>query len=109
MASEQMLKIAMKEKAYAEEAKREAKRQREIAETEFANAKKIRQQAQAELERAKLLKEKSMKKISSTIMGVTCQTCKGQFQAATVPAADETSLAVSYMSSANTTERDHRV
>ncbi|KAG2302071.1 hypothetical protein Bca4012_060393 [Brassica carinata] len=103
MASEQMMKIAMKEKAYAEEAIREAKRQREMAENEFMNAKKIRQQAQAELERAKLLKEQSMKKISSTIMQVTCQTCKGQFQAVSVPAAaDETSLGVSYMSSANT-------
>ncbi|CAH2045815.1 unnamed protein product [Thlaspi arvense] len=105
MASEQIMKIAMKEKAYAEEAKREAKRQREIAENEFVNAKKIRQQAQAELERAKLLKEQSMKKISSTIMQVTCQTCKGQFEAVAVPAvaaADETSLVVSYMSSANT-------
>ncbi|AEC05523.1 Zinc finger protein SHOOT GRAVITROPISM 5 [Arabidopsis thaliana] len=104
MASEQIMKIAMKEKAYAEEAKREAKRQREIAENEFANAKKIRQKAQAELERAKFLKEQSMKKISSTIMQVTCQTCKGQFQAVAVPAAtaDETSLVVSYMSSANT-------
>ena len=99
------MKIAMKEKAYAEEAKREAKRQREIAENEFVNAKKIRQQAQAELERAKLLKEQSVKKISSTIMQVTCQICKGQFQAVAVPAAasaDETSLVVSYMSSANT-------
>ena len=93
MASEQI----MKEKAYAEEAKREAKIQREIAENEFANAKKIRQQAQTELKRAKLLKEQSMKKISSTIMQVTCQTCKGQFQAT-----EETSLVVSYMSSANT-------
>ncbi|CAH8384204.1 unnamed protein product [Eruca vesicaria subsp. sativa] len=103
MATEQLMKIAMKEKAYAEEAKREAKRQREMAENEFVNAKKIRQQAQAELERAKLLKEQSMKKISSTIMQVTCQTCKGQFQAVAVPAAaDETSLVVSYMSSANT-------
>ncbi|CAE6063036.1 unnamed protein product [Arabidopsis arenosa] len=104
MASEQIMKMAMKEKAYAEEAKREAKRQREIAENEFANAKKIRQKAQAELERAKFLKEQSMKKISSTIMQVTCQTCKGQFQAVAVPAgaADETSLVVSYMSSANT-------
>ncbi|CAH8266469.1 unnamed protein product [Arabidopsis lyrata] len=104
MASEQIMQMAMKEKSYAEEAKREAKRQREIAETEFANAKKIRQKAQAELERAKFLKEQSMKKISSTIMQVTCQTCKGQFQAVAVPAAaaDETSLVVSYMSSANT-------
>ncbi|CAF2090737.1 hypothetical protein BRARA_F03442 [Brassica rapa] len=93
MASEEI----MKEKAYAEEAKREAKRQREIAENEFANAKKIRQQAQTELKRAKLLKEQSMKKISSTLMQVTCQTCKGQFQAT-----EETSLVVSYMSSANT-------
>ncbi|CAN8266826.1 unnamed protein product [Cochlearia groenlandica] len=108
MESEQIMKLALKEKACAEEAKREAKRQREIAENEFANAKKIRQQAQGELERAKVLKEESMKKISSTIMQVTCQTCKGHFQAivvspATGVAADETSsLVVSYMSSANT-------
>nr|ACQ90589.1 putative C2H2 zinc finger protein [Eutrema halophilum] len=102
MAGEQIMKIAMKEKAYAEEAKREAKRQREIAENEFLNAKKIRQQAQAELERAKHLKELSMKKVSTTIMQVTCQTCRGQFQAVAIPASDETSLVVSYMSSANT-------
>ncbi|CAH8347353.1 unnamed protein product [Eruca vesicaria subsp. sativa] len=101
MASEQIMKIAMKEKAYAEEANREAKRQREVAENEFVNAKRIRQQAQAELERATLLKEQSMKKISSTMMQVTCQTCKGQFQAVAA-ATDETSLVVSYMSSANT-------
>ncbi|KAG2261649.1 hypothetical protein Bca4012_013645 [Brassica carinata] len=102
MASEQIMKVAMKEKAYAEEAKREAKRQREIAENEFANAKKIRQQAQTELKRAKLLKEQSVKKISSTIMQVTCQTCKGQFEAVAAAATEETSFVVSYMSSANT-------
>ncbi|GLT53835.1 hypothetical protein SLA2020_270780 [Shorea laevis] len=45
------LKMAMSEKAYAEEARREAKRQIEIAEVEFANAKRIRQQAQAERRR----------------------------------------------------------
>ncbi|KAF8117504.1 hypothetical protein N665_0009s0030 [Sinapis alba] len=101
-ASEQIMKVAMKEKAYAEEAKREAKRQREIAENEFMNAKKIRQQAQTELKRAKLLKEQSMKKISSTIMQVTCQTCKGQFQEDAAAATEETSLVVSYMSSVNT-------
>lgn len=100
------LKLAMAEKAYAEEARREAKRHMEIAELEFTNAKRIRQQAQAELEKALLLKEEATKKISSTIMQITCQACKQQFHASTVMAvmgpSDETSLAMSYMSSATT-------
>ncbi|KAK3222282.1 hypothetical protein Dsin_009307 [Dipteronia sinensis] len=101
-ASEQ-LKLAMAEKAYAEEARQQAKRQIEMAELEFANAKRIRQQAQAEVEKAQLLKEQATKKISSTIMQITCQACKHQFQASTsVPPCDETSLAMSYMSSATT-------
>lgn len=100
------LKLATAEKAYAEEARREAKRHMEIAEVEFANAKRIRQQAQAELEKAQLLKEQASKKISSTIMQITCQACKQQFQTSTIMAvmgpSDETSLAMSYMSSATT-------
>ncbi|KAI8021831.1 Zinc finger protein SHOOT GRAVITROPISM 5 [Camellia lanceoleosa] len=66
------------------------------------------QQAQAELERAQLLKEKATKKISSTILLITCHSCKQQFQATTtsIARADETSLAASYMSSATTTEGD---
>ncbi|TXG57005.1 hypothetical protein EZV62_018318 [Acer yangbiense] len=101
-ASEQ-LKMAMAEKAYAEEARQQAKRQIEMAELEFGNAKRIRQQAQAEVEKAHLLKEQATKKISSTIMQITCQACKHQFQASTsVPPCDEISLAMSYMSSATT-------
>lgn len=101
-ANEQM-KLAMAEKSYAEEARQQAKRQLEMAELEFANAKRIRQQAQAELEKAQVLREQATKKISSTIMQITCQACKQQFQAPAVAAqADETSLAMSYMSSATT-------
>ncbi|KAI8538595.1 hypothetical protein RHMOL_Rhmol09G0116500 [Rhododendron molle] len=105
-ASEQ-LKLAMAEKAYAEEARRQAKKQIELAELEFANAKRIRQQAQAEVEKAQVLKEQATKKISSTILQITCHSCKQQFQATTgVTAAapvDEISLAAaSYMSSAIT-------
>ncbi|KAA8529894.1 hypothetical protein F0562_034502 [Nyssa sinensis] len=98
-ASEQ-LKLAMAEKAFAEEARQHAKKQIEMAELEFANAKRIRQQAQAELEKAQILKEQATKKISSSILQITCHTCKKQFRA-TAPA-DETSLAMSYMSSAIT-------
>lgn len=108
------LKLAIADKAYAEEARREAKRQIEMSELEFANAKRIRQQAQAELEKAQLLKEQASKKISSTILQITCQACKQQFQTSTTTAlalvvggvSDETSLAMSYMSSATTEGED---
>lgn len=103
LANEEM-RLAMAEKAYAEEARQQAKRQIDMAELEFANAKRIRQQAQAELEKAQVLREQAAKKISSTLMKITCQACKQQFQTSTVAAtADETtSLAMSYMSSATT-------
>ncbi|CAK9140238.1 unnamed protein product [Ilex paraguariensis] len=97
------LKLAMNEMACAEEARKQAKRQIELAELEFANAKRIRQQAQAELQKAQSIKEQATKKISSILLAITCHACKQQFQARTVTApADETSFAMSYMSSAMT-------
>ncbi|KAF4397242.1 hypothetical protein G4B88_009088 [Cannabis sativa] len=97
------MKLAMAEKTYAEEARREAKRLIEMAEMEFTNAKRIRQQAQAELEKAQLLREQATKKISSTILQITCQACKQHFQTTPLGPSDETtSLAMSYMSSATT-------
>ena len=99
------LELAIEEKAYADEARRDAKRQIEIAEVEFTNAKMIRQQAQAELEKARILKEEATRKMSSTIMEITCETCRLHFHMSSVAAAEETSLAISYMSSA-TTEGD---
>lgn len=101
------LKLAIAEKAYAEEARREAKRQIEIAEDEFENAKRIRKQAQDELGKAEALRKQAIKKISSTVMEITCQACKQQFQSSTsgVPS-EETSIVMSYnnMSSATTDE-----
>ncbi|KAL2343563.1 hypothetical protein Fmac_004848 [Flemingia macrophylla] len=97
------LKLAMAEKAYAEEARREAKCQIDIAELEFENAKRIRKQAQAELAKAEELRKQAIKKISSTVMEITCQTCKQQFQSSTVGVpSEETSIVMSYMSSATT-------
>lgn len=75
------LRAAMAEKAYAEEARKQAKRQIELAEAEFVNAKRIRQQAQAELEKAVAFKQLSAKKINATILEITCHTCKDKFQA----------------------------
>ncbi|CAH8358900.1 unnamed protein product [Eruca vesicaria subsp. sativa] len=97
-----------------EEARREAKRQIEIAEFEFAEAKRIRQHAKAELHKAQLYREEASRRISATMMQITCHNCKRHFQAVAVaasahpplaqpPCTDEsTSLAVSYVSSATT-------
>ncbi|KAL4320271.1 hypothetical protein GQ457_18G023700 [Hibiscus cannabinus] len=97
------VKLAMAEMAYAEQARQEAKRQMEMSELDFASAKRIRQQSQSELEKAQALKDEATKKISATIMHITCQACKHLFQTST-PAVldDETSLAISYISSATT-------
>lgn len=75
----EQLRLAMAEKAYAEEARNAAKRQIELAEQEFANAKRIRQQAQSEMEKAHALKEHAIKQINSTILRITCHACKQQF------------------------------
>ncbi|TYJ99056.1 protein SHOOT GRAVITROPISM 5-like [Cucumis melo var. makuwa] len=77
-AKEQM-RMAMEEKAMAEEARNEAKKQIEMAEKELVNAKRMRQQAQAELQRALVLKEHAIKKINSTILQITCQVCRQHF------------------------------
>lgn len=74
------LRVAMAEKAFAEDARLQAKRQIEWAEQEFANAKRIRQQAQAELDKAQALREHAMKQINSTILQITCHACKQQFR-----------------------------
>lgn len=98
------LKLAMAEKAYAEEARQQAKKQIELAETEFANAKRIRQQAQAEVEKAQHLKEQATKKISSAIMEITCHACKQRFQ--TQLLGDDTSYISSAMTDQGTEEGD---
>ncbi|XP_054793535.1 zinc finger protein SHOOT GRAVITROPISM 5-like [Prosopis cineraria] len=98
------LKLAMAEKAYAEEARREAKREIEMAELEFGRAKRIRKEAQEELEKAEALKKQAMMKTSSTLMQITCQACKQQFQSSILAgvSSEETSLVMSCMSSPTT-------
>jgi hypothetical protein len=96
--AKEQLRIAMAEKAYAEEARKQAKKQIEMAEQEFNNAKRIRQQAQSELDKAYGLKQHAIKQINSTMLQITCQACKQQFQH------EDNSLVLSYVSSAITTE-----
>ncbi|GMJ06661.1 INDETERMINATE(ID)-DOMAIN 15, SHOOT GRAVITROPISM 5, ARABIDOPSIS THALIANA INDETERMINATE(ID)-DOMAIN 15 [Hibiscus trionum] len=97
----EQLKLAMAEKAYAEEARQQAKRLIEFAEQEFAKAKRLRQLAQVELEKAQALKDDATKQINNTILQITCHACKQQLQeTSTTP--EDNSLVVSYISSAIT-------
>lgn len=89
----EQLRLAMVEKAIAEETRQQAKRQIELAEQEFANSQRIRQQAQAELLKAQILRQHATKQINSTIFQITCQACKQQFEATTLTTLpDENSL-----------------
>ncbi|EHA8589812.1 zinc finger protein SHOOT GRAVITROPISM 5 [Cocos nucifera] len=95
----EQLRLAMAEKALADEARQQAKRQIELAEQEFANAKRIRHQAQMEINRAHALRDHAVKQINSALLQITCYACKQQFQAKPMMASDENSLVASYMSS----------
>ncbi|XP_017697931.2 protein indeterminate-domain 16-like [Phoenix dactylifera] len=93
-------RLAMTEKALADEARLQAKRQVELAEQEFADAKRIRQQAMAELENACVIRDNTMKRINSMLLQMTCRACRQQFRANSVVPADENELpAVSFVSS----------
>ncbi|KAJ8646868.1 hypothetical protein MRB53_008616 [Persea americana] len=106
----EQLRLAISEKALADNARQEARRQIELAEQEFANAKRIRLQAQVELDKARILKDHATKQMNATLMQITCLACKQQFQPTTPT--EENSLVISYMSSAATEgegENDNRI
>ncbi|XP_076935661.1 zinc finger protein SHOOT GRAVITROPISM 5-like [Bidens hawaiensis] len=100
------MKMALANKAFADDARQQAKKQVEIAEMEFENAKRIRHQAKVELERAKVIREQATKKINFTILDITCYSCRQRFDTsshnAEATTADYTSLTPSYMSPALT-------
>lgn len=106
---EEQIRIAMVEKAYAEEARIQAKRQSELAEHEFANAKRIRQQAKAELEKAQALKQHAIMEVNSTILQLTCQSCKDKYQKEITEASTPfvNPFGLSYISSALRETTDH--
>ncbi|KAG5041840.1 hypothetical protein JHK85_014316 [Glycine max] len=103
---EEQLRIAMAEKALAEEARKQAKRQIELAELEFTNAKRIRQQALAELDKAYALKDHAIKHINSTMLQITCLACKHHFQS---PTSHDNSFVFSYITQAQSQLEKHRL
>ncbi|CAA7033419.1 unnamed protein product [Microthlaspi erraticum] len=96
-----------KERAYeeamkADQMRQEAKRQIEMAETDFENAKRIRKEAKAELEKAHVVREVAIKRINTTMLDITCHSCKQLFQLPVMADESTSSLVMSYVSSATT-------
>ncbi|CAL9749884.1 unnamed protein product [Musa acuminata subsp. burmannicoides] len=105
----EQIKLAMAEKALADEARRQARRQHELAEQEFENAKRIRRQAQLELDRAHAIRERAVQQVdSTTALQITCYACKQHLRANPAMASEDNSFVVSYMSSVVTEgEEEH--
>ncbi|PAN35765.1 hypothetical protein PAHAL_6G232400 [Panicum hallii] len=103
----EQLRLAMAEKAAADEARAQARRQAELAEQELASARRVRQQAQAELGRAHALRDHAVRQVDATLLQVTCYSCRCKFRARAAGAMS--SEVASYVSSVVTEGGDAEV
>ncbi|KAG2584418.1 hypothetical protein PVAP13_6KG299206 [Panicum virgatum] len=104
----EQLRLAMAEKATADEARAQARRQAELAEQELASARRVRQQAQAELGRAHALRDHAVRQVDATLLQVTCYSCRCKFRARAAAGAMSSEVA-SYVSSVVTEGGDAEV
>ncbi|XP_062196081.1 protein indeterminate-domain 16-like [Phragmites australis] len=102
----EQLRLAMAEKAAADEAQAHARRLAELAEQELASARRMRQQAQVELGRAHALRDHAVRQVDATLLQVTCYSCRHKFRAR---AAAMSSEVASYVSSVVTEGGDAEV
>ncbi|EEC83705.1 hypothetical protein OsI_29527 [Oryza sativa Indica Group] len=101
------LRLAMAEKAAADEARAQAKRQAELADQELATARRMRYQAQVELSRAHVLRDHAIRQVDATQLQITCYSCRHKFRARA--AAMISSDVASYVSSIVTEGGDAEV
>uniref|UniRef100_A0A0E0LVR1 C2H2-type domain-containing protein n=1 Tax=Oryza punctata TaxID=4537 RepID=A0A0E0LVR1_ORYPU len=102
----EQLRLAMAEKAAADEARAHAKRQAELADQELATARRMRHQAQVELSRAHALRDHAIRQVDATQLQITCYSCRHKFRAR---AAAMSSEVASYVSSVVTEGGDAEV
>ncbi|KAG8047539.1 hypothetical protein GUJ93_ZPchr0008g13493 [Zizania palustris] len=102
----EQLRLAMLEKAAADEARAQAKRQAELADQELATARRMRHQAQVELSRAHALRDHAVRQVDATQLQITCYSCRHKFRARTAAISSEVA---SYVSSVVTEGGDAEV
>ncbi|KAL3512570.1 hypothetical protein ACH5RR_025287 [Cinchona calisaya] len=76
----EQIRLAAMEKAYAERVREMSRREMELAQTEFARARNMWERAREEVDKAEKLKERATRKMDSTCMEITCQSCRQKFQ-----------------------------
>ncbi|EOA24855.1 hypothetical protein CARUB_v10018145mg [Capsella rubella] len=76
----EQIRLAAIEKAYAERVRELTRREMEMAQSEFARARVMWQKAREEVERAERLKERSMTKIDTACLEITCHSCRQRFR-----------------------------
>ncbi|KAI3880264.1 hypothetical protein MKX03_031760 [Papaver bracteatum] len=75
----EQIRLAKLEKAYAERVRELTRREMELAQSEFARARHIWQIAREDVEKAERLKERATRRVDSTCMEITCQSCRRRF------------------------------
>lgn len=76
----EQIRLAAMEKAYAERVRELTKREMELAQSEFARARHMWERAREEVDKAERMKERATRRIDSTCMEITCQSCRQRFR-----------------------------
>ncbi|OVA17490.1 hypothetical protein BVC80_1837g314 [Macleaya cordata] len=75
----EQIRLAALENAYAERVRELTRREMELAQSEFSRARHMWERAREDVEKAERLKEKATRRIDSTCMEITCQSCRQRF------------------------------
>ncbi|XP_073269052.1 uncharacterized protein [Primulina huaijiensis] len=76
----EQIRLASMEKSYAERLRELTRREMELAQAEFARARNIWERTREEVERVEKMKDRATRKIDSTCMEITCQSCRIKFR-----------------------------
>lgn len=76
----EQIRLAAMERAYAERVRELTRQEMELAQSEFARARHVWERARAEVERAERMKERATRRVDSTCMEITCQSCSQKFR-----------------------------
>ncbi|KAI3854015.1 hypothetical protein MKW92_039382 [Papaver armeniacum] len=75
----EQIRLAKLDMAYAERVRELTRREMELAQSEFARARHIWQIAREDVEKAERLEERATRRVDSTCMEITCQSCRRRF------------------------------
>ncbi|KAK4749645.1 hypothetical protein SAY87_027094 [Trapa incisa] len=78
----EQIRLATIEKAYAERVRELTRREMELAQSEFSRARNMWERAREEVDKAEKMKERAIRRIDSTCMEITCQSCRQRFRPA---------------------------